>query len=124
MQEEKSKEDHSRLINVTAKDLTVRNRRLVEVPYTATLSHAMNTLVANSISALPVAAPPGHWIGAGGSMIMESDKQTGVVRKHYIGILTMLDILAHIAGEDSNLSDLDRKMSSQVSSIKIGRAHV
>ncbi|AAD39660.1 SNF1-related protein kinase regulatory subunit gamma-like PV42a [Arabidopsis thaliana] len=117
MQEEKSKEDHSRLINVTAKDLTVRNRRLVEVPYTATLSHAMNTLVANSISALPVAAPPGHWIGAGGSMIMESDKQTGVVRKHYIGILTMLDILAHIAGEDSNLSDLDRKMSSQVSSI-------
>ncbi|KAL1203553.1 SNF1-related protein kinase regulatory subunit gamma-like PV42a [Cardamine amara subsp. amara] len=110
MQQEKSKEDHSRLINVTAKDLTARNRRLVEVPYTATLSHAMNTLVANSISALPVAAPPGHWIGAGGSMIMESDKQTGAVRKHYIGILTMLDILAHIAGGD--LSNLDRKMSS------------
>lgn len=116
MQQEKSKEYHSRLINVTAKDLTARNRRLVEVPYTATLSHAMNTLVANSISALPVAAPPGHWIGAGGSMIMESDKQTGAVRKHYIGILTMLDILAHIAG-GGNLSDLDRKMSSQVSSI-------
>ncbi|XP_010459054.1 PREDICTED: SNF1-related protein kinase regulatory subunit gamma-like PV42a isoform X1 [Camelina sativa] len=118
MQQEKSEEDHhSRLINVTAKDLTAGNRRLVEVPYTATISHAMNTLVANSISALPVAAPPGHWIGAGGSMIMESDKQTGVVRKHYIGILTMLDILAHIAGEDSDLSDLDRKMGSQVSSI-------
>ncbi|KAG2268384.1 hypothetical protein Bca52824_062939 [Brassica carinata] len=120
MQQEKSKEDHSRLINITAKDLTAGNRRLVEVPYTATLSHAMNTLVANSISALPVAAPPGHWIGAGGSMIMESDKQTGAVRKHYIGILTMLDILAHIAGGEHNLSDptdLDRKMGSQVSSI-------
>ncbi|KAL0704218.1 hypothetical protein Bca4012_070643 [Brassica carinata] len=120
MQQEKSKEDHSRLINITAKDLTAGNRRLVEVPYTATLSHAMNTLVANSISSLPVAAPPGHWIGAGGSMIMESDKQTGAVRKHYIGILTMLDILAHIAGGEHNLSDptdLDRKMGSQVSSI-------
>lgn len=119
MQQEKSKEDHSRLVNVTAKDLTARNRRLVEVPYTATLSHAMNTLVANSISALPVAAPPGHWIGAGGSMILESDKQTGAVRKHYIGILTMLDILAHIAGGEnlSDPSDLDRKMGSQVSSI-------
>ncbi|KAJ4915862.1 SNF1-related protein kinase regulatory subunit gamma-like PV42a [Raphanus sativus] len=120
MQHEKSKEeDHSRLINITAKDLTARNRRLVEVPYTATLSHAMNTLVANSISSLPVAAPPGHWIGAGGSMIMESDKQTGAVRKHYIGILTMLDILAHIAGGEnlSDPTDLDRKMGSQVSSI-------
>lgn len=119
MQQEKSKEDHSRLINVTAKDLTAKNRRLVEVPYTATLAHAMSTLVANSISALPVAAPPGHWIGAGGSMIMESDKQTGAVRKHYIGILTMLDILAHIASGETltDLSDLDRKMGSQVSSI-------
>ncbi|CAN8293304.1 unnamed protein product [Cochlearia groenlandica] len=119
-QQEKIKEDQSRLINITAKDLTARNKRLVEVPYTATLSHAMNTLVANSISALPVAAPPGHWIGAGGSMIMESDKQTGAVRKHYIGILTMLDILAHISGDEDNpsdFSDLDRKMSSQVSSI-------
>ncbi|KAL1203552.1 SNF1-related protein kinase regulatory subunit gamma-like PV42a [Cardamine amara subsp. amara] len=48
-------------------------------------------------------------------MIMESDKQTGAVRKHYIGILPMLDILAHIAGGD--LSNLDRKMSSQVSSV-------
>jgi len=116
--QEKSKEVHNRLINVTAKDLTARNRRLVEVPYTATLSHAMNILVANSISALPVAAPPGQWIGAGGSMIMESDKQTGVVRKHYIGILTMLDILARIAGVDlSDPSDLDRKMGSQVSSV-------
>ncbi|KFK43788.1 hypothetical protein AALP_AA1G172700 [Arabis alpina] len=119
MQQEKTKDDHSRLINVSAKDLTAQNRRLVEVPYTATLAHAMNTLVANSISALPVAAPPGHWIGAGGSMIMESDKQTGAVRKHYIGILTMLDVLAHIAGGETltDLSDLDRKMGSQVSSI-------
>ncbi|ESQ35274.1 hypothetical protein EUTSA_v10008048mg [Eutrema salsugineum] len=119
MQQEKSQEVHSRLNNVTAKDLTARNKRLVEVPYTAILSQAMNTLMANSISALPVAAPPGHWIGAGGSMIMESDKHTGAVRKHYIGILTMLDILAHIAGGEnlSDLSDLERKMGSQVSSI-------
>ncbi|CAK7356939.1 unnamed protein product [Dovyalis caffra] len=80
-------------------------------------------MVANQVVAVPVAAPPGHWIGAGGSMIMESDKKTGEVRKHYIGMATMLDILAHIAGDDQiiggddHASDLDKKMSVPVSSI-------
>ncbi|KAJ8774831.1 hypothetical protein K2173_017277 [Erythroxylum novogranatense] len=55
-------------------------------------------------------------------MIMESDKHTGVVRKHYIGMVTMLDILAQMAGHDrlnggDEMSDLDRKMSVPVSSI-------
>jgi hypothetical protein len=105
------------------KDLMVNKKRLVEVPYTASLAQTMNTLVANNVVAVPVAAPPGQWIGAGGSMIVESDKQTGVVRKHYIGMVTMLDIVAHIAGED-HLSggddvteDLDQRMSVPVSSI-------
>lgn len=105
--------------------LTEDNRRLVEVPYTASLAHTMNALVANNVVAVPVAAPPGHWIGAGGSMIMEVDKHTGAVRKHYIGMLTMLDILAHIAGDDQinggdevgEGSDLDTKMSVPVSTI-------
>lgn len=99
----------------------VDNRRLVEVPYTASLAHTMNSLVANQVVAVPVAAPPGHWIGAGGSMIIQSDKQTGAVRKHYIGMITMLDILAHIAGVDQmdggDGSDLDQKMAVSVSSI-------
>jgi hypothetical protein len=104
------------------RDLMVDKRRLVEVPYTASLAHMMNALVANRVVAAPVAAPPGHWIGAGGSMIMESDKQTGVARKHYIGMVTMLDILAHIAGDDDKMdgsygSDLDQKMAVPVSSI-------
>ncbi|KAM7253886.1 hypothetical protein ACFE04_031568 [Oxalis oulophora] len=110
--------------NIKVKDLLSEKRRLVEVPYTATLSHTMNTLVANKVVALPVAAPPGHWIGAGGSMIQETDKQTGVVRKHYIGMVTMVDILAHIAdhndvvnGGDHSISDLDHKMAVPVSSI-------
>jgi CBS domain-containing protein len=103
-------------------DLLTEKRRIIEVPYTATLSHTMNSLVAHKVVALPVAAPPGHWIGAGGSMIMETDKQTGVVRKHYIGMVTMLDILAHIADDDvmnggDNSSDLDQKMAVPVSSI-------
>ncbi|GAU27806.1 hypothetical protein TSUD_113850 [Trifolium subterraneum] len=105
------------------KDLMVNKKRLVEVPYTASLAQTMNTLVANKVVAVPVAAPPGQWIGAGGSMIVESDKQTGVARKHYIGMVTMLDIVAHIAGED-HLSggdyvteDLDQRMSVPVSSI-------
>ncbi|KAF4372336.1 hypothetical protein F8388_027009 [Cannabis sativa] len=117
------------------KDLMVDNkRRLVEVPYTASLAHTMSALVANKVVAVPVAAPPGHWIGAGGSMILEADKQTGAVRKHYIGMVTMLDILAHIADADNDddvemminggdhhsdcyNNKLDKKMSVEVSSI-------
>ncbi|WCJ40539.1 Cystathionine beta-synthase (CBS) protein [Euphorbia peplus] len=116
-------DQHARLGEKKVRDLMVNKRRLVEVPYTATLAHTMNALVANGVVAMPVAAPPGHWIGAGGSMILESDKQTGVVRKHYIGMVTMLDILAHIAGDDQvNGGDdanthLDDKMSVPVSSI-------
>lgn len=99
--------------------LMADKRRLVEVPYTATLAHTMNALVANRVVAVPVAAPPGHWIGAGGSMILESDKQTGAVRKHYIGMVTMLDILAHIAGDDvgGGGSDVEERMGVPVSSI-------
>ncbi|KAL1812704.1 hypothetical protein ACET3Z_022769 [Daucus carota] len=98
-------------------------RRLVEVPYTATLAHTMNALVANRVVAVPVAAPPGKWIGAGGSMILEADKQTGVVRKHYIGMVTMLDILAHIAGGGTDngggdgIDELEQKMAVPVSSL-------
>lgn len=104
------------------RDLITHKKRLVEVPYTASLADTMNTLLANRVVAVPVAAPPGHWIGAGGSMILESDKQTGAARKHYIGMVTMLDVLAHIAGNDvepaeGDGGDLDRRMQVPVSSI-------
>ncbi|XP_020242981.1 SNF1-related protein kinase regulatory subunit gamma-like PV42a [Asparagus officinalis] len=97
--------------------LVAHKRRLVEVPYTATLSHTVNVLVANNIVAVPVAAPPGRWIGAGGSMILESDRATGAVRKQYIGMVTMLDVLVHVAEvvEGGSASpkeqDLEKKMS-------------
>lgn len=116
-------ENQRPLREAKVRDLTAEKRRIVEVPHTASLAHTMNALVANKVVAVPVAAPPGQWIGAGGSMIMESDKQTGAVRKHYIGMLTMLDILAHIAGDDQMNGgddapdDLDKKMSAPVSSI-------
>lgn len=103
------------------KELVSDKRRLVEVPYTATLAHTMNALVANQVVAVPVAAPPGHWIGAGGSMILESDKHTGAVRKHYIGMVTMLDILAHIAGDNpyggGEHNNLEKRMAVPVSSV-------
>ncbi|XP_020227441.1 SNF1-related protein kinase regulatory subunit gamma-like PV42a [Cajanus cajan] len=127
MKEEKhmhmQRSESMRLKEKKVKDLMVEKRRLVEVPYTASLAHTMHTLVANKVAAVPVAAPPGQWIGAGGSMIVESDKQTGAVRKHYIGMVTMLDIVAHIAGDDhlscgDNVTeDLDQKLSDPVSSI-------
>lgn len=111
-----------RLKSKKVKEIVAEKRRLVEVPYTATLADTINTLVANRVVAVPVAAPPGQWIGAGGSMILEADKLTGAVRKHYIGMVTMLDILAHIAGDDSvnggdESGDLDRKLLVPVSTI-------
>ncbi|KAL6629860.1 hypothetical protein ACP70R_029625 [Stipagrostis hirtigluma subsp. patula] len=105
-------------------DLARAKRRLVEVPYTATLAHTANALLAARVSAVAVAAPPGHWIGAGGSMILESDPATGAVRKHYIGMVNMLDILAHIAeasdeaeADGEEAVDLDRRMAVPVSSV-------
>ncbi|XP_010241549.1 PREDICTED: SNF1-related protein kinase regulatory subunit gamma-like PV42a [Nelumbo nucifera] len=98
------------------KDMMVQKRKLVEVPYMATLTHTINALVTNRVVAVPVAAPPGHWIGAGGSMILESDKLTGAPRKHYIGMVNMLDVLTHIA-ENGDCGDLDKRMSVPVSSI-------
>lgn len=110
-----------RLRDKKVKELVSEKRRLVEVPYTATLAHTMNALVANQVVAMPVAAPPGHWIGAGGSMILESDKHTGSVRKHYIGMITMLDILAHIAGDNpddsGDHSNMEQRMAVPVSSV-------
>ncbi|CAI9280785.1 unnamed protein product [Lactuca saligna] len=110
-----------RLRDKKVKELVSEKRRLVEVPYTAPLGHTMNALVANQVVAMPVAAPPGHWIGAGGSMILESDKHTGSVRKHYIGMITMLDILAHIAGDNPDDSDdhsnMEQRMAVPVSSV-------
>ncbi|KAG0470281.1 hypothetical protein HPP92_016981 [Vanilla planifolia] len=106
------------------RDLVREKRRLVEVTYTATLADAVNSLVANRVIAVPVAAPPGRFIGAGGSMIVECDSTTGVVRKQYIGIITMLDVLVHIAEGDLSTSDanadavdLDSKMAVRVSSL-------
>nr|GMC68841.1 SNF1-related protein kinase regulatory subunit gamma-like PV42a [Ipomoea batatas] len=119
-----TRESHSheaqpkRLAEKKVMDLMHDKRRLVEVPYTATLADAMNTLLANRVAAVPVAAPPGQWIGAGGSMILEYDKRSGAARKHYIGMVTMLDILAHIAGEgDDDVDHLDQKLATPVSSI-------
>ncbi|MCO5548073.1 hypothetical protein L7F22_001530 [Adiantum nelumboides] len=71
--------------------------RLVEVPYTASVGDTLHSMLAHNIVAVAVAAPPGHWIGAGGSMIVESDRITGVARKQYIGIVSTLDVLFHLA---------------------------
>lgn len=99
----------------------------MDVSYTASLAETMNALVTNHVLAVPVAAPPGRWVGAGGSMIMEADQETGAIRKQYIGIVTMLDILAHIAGDgddDDDVEkasgeqrDLEKKMAAPVSTV-------
>ena len=78
-----------------------KSRRLVEVPYTASVADTLHAMQSHNILALPVAAPPGHWIGAGGSIILQSDKATGAPLKQYIGIISTLDILIHLSELDS-----------------------
>lgn len=105
------------LKSMKVRDVSQSKRRLVEVPYTASIADTLNALLANNILAVPVAAPPGQWIGAGGSMILESDKLTGSVRKQYIGMVSMLDILLHIAEFDAGTDVEANLMSAPVSSI-------
>jgi CBS domain-containing protein len=104
------------LYNTAVQQIVEHKPRLVEVPYTATVNDALNTLLAKNILAVPVAAPPGQWIGAGGSMILESDRTTGAVRKQYIGMVSVLDILMHIA-ECEKAEDVDKRLIDPVSSI-------
>jgi CBS domain-containing protein len=74
-------------------------------------------LLAKNILAVPVAAPPGQWVGAGGSMIMEADKSTGQMRKQYIGMVSVLDILVHIVEEEGGEDDFAGRLSSTVASV-------
>ncbi|KAL4179819.1 hypothetical protein AMTRI_Chr13g121990 [Amborella trichopoda] len=116
LQEKKEEELEHGIWKRNVRDLMERKRRLVEVPYTASLTDTINALVANDIVAIPVAAPPGRWIGAGGSAIVESDKVTGAPRKQYIGMVSMLDILNHIA-DYMDMADLEERMNVPVSSL-------
>ncbi|ERN17961.1 SNF1-related protein kinase regulatory subunit gamma-like PV42a [Amborella trichopoda] len=116
LQEKKEEELEHGIWKRNVRDLMERKRRLVEVPYTASLTDTINALVANDIVAIPVAAPPGRWIGAGGSAIVESDKVTGAPRKQYIGMVSMLDILIHIA-DYMDMADLEERMNVPVSSL-------
>ncbi|KAF6170583.1 hypothetical protein GIB67_037435 [Kingdonia uniflora] len=76
------------LREVKVKDLILDKKRLVEVPYTASLADTMNALVANHVVAMPVAAPPGHWIGAeeqSGSGVVDLEKRMSVPVSTIIG---------------------------------------
>lgn len=98
-------------------ELVQHKGRLVEVPYTATVGDTLNSLLAKNILAVPVAAPPGQWVGAGGSMIMEADKSTGRMRKQYIGMVSVLDILIHVVEEEGGEEDFAGRLSSTVASV-------
>ncbi|CAI5521835.1 unnamed protein product [Closterium sp. Naga37s-1] len=58
---------------------------------TSLLSHPQ-LMNANGIVALPVAAPPGKWLGAGGANIVDGEKQ-------YIGVVSMADVAMHVVRE-------------------------
>jgi hypothetical protein len=113
--EENVEEKMGVLKHTKVQQLVQRKGRLVEVPYSATVGDTLNALLAKSILAVPVAAPPGHWVGAGASMIMEADKSTGHVRKQFIGMVSVLDILIHVVEEEGH--DFADRLSSTVASI-------
>jgi hypothetical protein len=48
-------------------------------------------------------------------MIMEADKSTGHVRKQFIGMVSVLDILIHVVEEEGH--DFADRLSSTVASI-------
>ena len=100
------------------RQLVAHKGRLVEVPYTASVGDTLHALQTHNILAVPVAAPPGHWIGAGGSVILESDKATGAARKHYIGIISTLDIFIHLTEAGSGSEEfVTSLMASPVSKV-------
>eukprot|EP00850_Spirogloea_muscicola_P007328 SM000036S13372 [mRNA] locus=s36:834398:837327:- [translate_table: standard] len=92
-------------------DLVVAKQRIAEVPYTSTVGDVLQTMLLRDVTAVPVAAPPGEFIGAGGSSILESDPRTGI----YIGIVDMLDVLIHLAevtGQDAGEEQLETPVES------------
>uniref|UniRef100_A0A7N2LQ35 Uncharacterized protein n=1 Tax=Quercus lobata TaxID=97700 RepID=A0A7N2LQ35_QUELO len=84
-----SSAENQRLRDKHVRDLMVEKRRLVEVSYRASLAHTMNALVANRVVAVPVAAPPGHWIGADDQMdggdVFDLDQKMAVPVSSIIG---------------------------------------
>eukprot|EP00850_Spirogloea_muscicola_P004394 SM000019S04938 [mRNA] locus=s19:168584:171635:+ [translate_table: standard] len=122
-------------------DLVVAKQRIAEVPYTSTVGDVLQTMLMRDVTAVPVAAPPGEFIGAGGSSILDSDPRTGIVRKQasaccsrisfprqapqwaeefwhllqYIGIVDMLDVLIHLAeitGQEAGEEQLETPVES------------
>ncbi|KAL2636329.1 hypothetical protein R1flu_007808 [Riccia fluitans] len=88
----------------TIDQIMLNKKRLIEVPFNASVKDTLNAMYAHDILAVAVAAPPGQWIGAGGSQILEADKATGTVRKHYIGLVSVLDVLVHVVEDDTQLN--------------------
>lgn len=66
---------------------------LICVPDTATVHDALQLMRKHGVTAMPVVAPPGKWLGAGASTITD-----GI--HHYIGVISMVDVAIHIASSD------------------------
>lgn len=106
------------LYNTEVHQLVEHKHRMVEIPFTATVGDTLNTLLVKNILAMPVAAPPGIWPRVGGNKILEQDGVTGAVRKEYIGMVSVLDVLLHVA-EAEEKEDMDKRLAATVDSIII-----
>ncbi|GLJ36879.1 hypothetical protein SUGI_0745340 [Cryptomeria japonica] len=58
-------------------EVVEHKRRLVELPYAASIADTVQVMAANDVVAVAVAAPTGKWTGAGGSMILTCLKPSG-----------------------------------------------
>eukprot|EP00897_Mesotaenium_endlicherianum_P009078 jgi/Mesen1/8199/ME000442S07479 len=100
----------------TIRELLQGKGRLIQIPHSATVRDALQAMLTHNVLALPVAAPPGQWLGAGGSVILESDPKTGQARKQYIGLVSVLDVLMHLA-EPEGASNTEWALEMPVSRI-------
>ncbi|CAA7025812.1 unnamed protein product [Microthlaspi erraticum] len=101
--------NYSRVMEFKVKDLTVNKCPLVQVSDSATLGDALNAMKVVFWYETGGKPSKSGACGCGARPMVE----TGSAKKQYIGMVTMLDVVAHIAGEDG----LDKKMAAPVSSI-------
>lgn len=106
------------LYNTKVHQLVEYKHRMVEIPFIATVGDTLNTLLVKNILAMHVATPHGIWPWIGGNKILEQDRVTVAIRKKYIGMVSVLDVLIHVA-EAEEEEDMDKRLAATVDSIAI-----
>lgn len=88
-------------------DLVANKRFLIFAPKDATVEKVLKIMAENEITAIPVAASPGQQASVEGTTFFQGSS-------HYIGIVSMLDVVLHIG---DNLDDCENALQTPVSDL-------